>query len=77
MRSQIRAGWTTGKTLEILPLWEEWRQHHNALVNEYDKVKRDVRFEKLFFPRREGRWGAIIPDQLSGHLAAPSGTRSP
>lgn len=49
------------KDPEIVPLWEDWREHHNALVKEYDKVKRDVRFEKLFFPRREGRWGGIIP----------------
>lgn len=50
------------KDPDILPLWENWRQRHNALVNEYDKVKKDVRFEKLFFPRRKGRWGEIISD---------------
>jgi hypothetical protein len=58
------------------PLWEQWRQHHNALIREYDKVRKDARFDKLFRPLREGRWGSAISDDPNPRLAAPSGIPS-
>ena len=40
--------------------WERWRQSHNALIHEYEKIKRDPRFGKLMVPRRPSRWGDEI-----------------
>lgn len=40
--------------------WEHFRESHNQLVDEYNKIKRDVRFGKLLRPARESRWGPII-----------------
>jgi hypothetical protein len=60
---------------ELAELWETWRQRHNSLVGEYENVKRDVRYSKLFFPRREGRWGDIIsPSEAVEDQASSSRT---
>ena len=45
----------------VSPVWEKWRKSHNNLVSKYDNIKRDIRFEKLFRPRKPSRWGEIIP----------------
>jgi hypothetical protein len=43
------------------PLWEDWRTKHNALVDEYEKAKRDPRLGILLFrPARENPLGEII-----------------
>ncbi len=45
------------------PLWRNWRQAHNNLVREYEAIKRDRRFPKLFRPARPSRWGDPVPDK--------------
>ncbi len=45
------------------PLWRNWRQAHNNLVREYETIKRDRRFPKLFRPARPSRWGDPVPDK--------------
>jgi len=40
----------------LTPLREAWRAKHHALINAYDKIKRDSRFEKLLRPARPSRW---------------------
>jgi hypothetical protein len=59
----------TGRGLEysnhsmLNPLWRNWRQAHNNLVREYETIKRDRRFPKLFRPARPSRWGDPVPDK--------------
>lgn len=43
------------------PLWEEWRESHNALVSAYDELKRKSRLKGLYRPQRPSRWGEIEP----------------
>jgi hypothetical protein len=45
---------------KLLPIWFEWAQSHNALVNAYNTIKRDPRFGKLLRPARSSRWGDPI-----------------
>jgi hypothetical protein len=45
------------------PLWRSWRQAHNSLVREYENIKRDRRFPKLFRPAHPSRWGDPVPDK--------------
>ncbi|WP_156949328.1 hypothetical protein [Mesorhizobium sp. WSM1293] len=40
--------------------WEEWREAHNTLVREYDQVKRESKYGKLYRPQKPSRWGGII-----------------
>ena len=54
------------KTDDIVhPVWEKWRKSHNNLVSEYDNIKGDIRFGKLFRPRKPSRWGEIVPPIIS------------
>ena len=53
----------------LYPLWEEWRLQHNALVDEYDKLKRESRFgPPLYRPQLPSRWSDKI-DQLPQPIA--------
>ncbi|MER9831206.1 hypothetical protein NKJ51_22995 [Mesorhizobium sp. M0134] len=40
--------------------WEEWREAHNTLVSEYDQVKRESKYGKLYRPQKPSRWGGPI-----------------
>lgn len=40
--------------------WNEWREAHNRLKSAYEPIKRDKRFEVLFRPLRESRWGELV-----------------
>ncbi len=42
------------------PMWEDWRTKHNAMVEAYEKIRRDVRFGSLH-QLRPSNWGGIIP----------------
>lgn len=58
---------------DLAPLWEEWRLAHNKLVDEYERIKNDIRYSKppksqyrsLFWPRKESQWGAAVPSASS------------
>lgn len=46
----------------LAPLWEEWRQCHNRLVDAYRSIKRDRRFApELYRPGINGPWTKPIP----------------
>lgn len=66
--SQLIPGWDLRSNARLRKLWEAWRTKHNALVEEYDnEIKCDPRFgKKLFWPKRESRWGGIIPPLKTG-----------
>lgn len=57
---------------QLFELWEDWRVKHNALVVEYETIKRDQRFGRLFRPIRESKWGGSIPPSPQ---AEPTGNR--
>lgn len=40
--------------------WDDWRVKHNALVAEYEKIKRDSRFGSLFRPGQKSEWGGLV-----------------
>jgi hypothetical protein len=45
---------------DLKPIWLKWVEAHNALIEAYDPIKRDPRFEKLLRPARPSRWGDRI-----------------
>jgi hypothetical protein len=49
----------------LRPIWLKWVEAHNALVEAYDPIKRDPRFEKLLRPARPSRWGDYIQTDSS------------
>jgi len=44
----------------LRPVWSKWVEAHNALVEAYDPIKRDPRFQTLLRPARPSRWGDRI-----------------
>lgn len=56
-----RAGINVFQDDDLAPLWEKWRESHNALVLEYDELKCESRFgTPLYRPQKESRWGGIV-----------------
>lgn len=44
------------------PIWEQWRTHHNRLVDEHKKVQQNPRFgRRVYRPNRVGNWGDKLP----------------
>jgi hypothetical protein len=42
---------------KLKPLWLEWCSNHNKLIEEYEKIRIDHRFPRLFQPRKSALWG--------------------
>jgi hypothetical protein len=45
---------------DFAPLFEKWRQKHNAMVAAYEPIKRNPTYDRLFRPVRPSRWGEPI-----------------
>ena len=44
------------------PIWEQWREQHNKLVDEHKKVRQNPRFgRKVYRPNKPVHWGEKIP----------------
>jgi hypothetical protein len=64
------AGIEIQSEMGLFRLWDEWRHRHNALIEEYDSLKRESRFgSPLYRPQLPSRWGEKIdplPEPIVG-----------
>ncbi|HSN40830.1 MAG TPA: hypothetical protein VLT92_11605 [Burkholderiales bacterium] len=44
-------------------VWREWRDSHNAMIDAYERIRRDTQMGKLFRPMRPARFG--VPMQVT------------